>query len=181
MMNKIFGRSRVWGVAGLVVLGVWGTSNAASPARNATRYAAMQTQVEATMANRNAQCFANCVRIYRTQSGLKVVALDPHGDIFSIKRFPLAPGTMLVGIGPRTRSTSAPVAMPYSKPPSGAQANTSTGYSTTDTNSYPVIRNGTRYMIVVTTTFVYVNGQLIDVIVNRTEILLGPVKVLSPK
>ena len=181
MMNKIFASTRVWWLLGLALLGVWGIGNAAPPARNTTDYAATQTQVEAKMAASNAQCFASCTKIYRTSNGLKLVVLDQNGWVFTIKRFPLAPGTMLVGIGPQTRSTSAPVVMSYGSAPGGVQAHTSTVDSTTHTNTYPVIRNGMRYLIVITITYVYVNSPLVNVIVNRTEFPLGPVKAISPR
>ncbi len=173
--------TQAWLAISGLMLGIWGTGSVAAPARDTTRYTAMQAKVKAQLASRNARCFASCTKIYRTSNGLKLVVLDQNGWVFTIKRFPLAPGTMLVGIGPQTRSTSAPVVMSYGNTPGGMQARTSTVNSTTHTSTYPVIRNGMRYLIVITITYVYVNSPLVNVIVNRTEFLLGPVKSISPR
>ncbi len=172
MMNKIFASTRVWWLLGLALLGVWGISNAAAPARNTTGYAAMQTQVEAEMANSNAQCFTNCTKTYRTSNGLKLLVLDQDGNIFAIKRIPLGTDAKLLAIGPG--STSSPSYASLRALPGTAQTRTVTVSSTSTSSTYIVFQGGKRYAITITTTYVYENGVLIGISVSTSKVLLTP-------
>ncbi len=166
------------GLSGLVLLGVWGISNAAPPTRNTTDYAAMQTQAEAEMANSNARCFASCSKI---RNGLKLLVLDQNGNVFAIKHIPLGADAKLLAIGHGSTSSPSYAYASLRSAPGIGQTRTVTVTSFSSSKTYVVTQGGKRYAVTVTTTLVYENGVLIDITVTTSKVPLTPSTELPPR
>ena len=148
-------------LAGIVLIGI---SVAFVPSAYAHTQVDPSSSASAKLAAENANCYSNCLKVYRQGNVLKLVALDGNGQIFTIRRIHLPSNAKLVSVNHSAK---------HNNPLGFAQTNSTIVTSNSITQTYITLNGGVVTIVVVTTTFVYVNGKLVAVEVSVRKITLN--------